>query len=123
MKKKAENRKAAIGLVLMMILLIAVSRGITLTHNMELHPDENVFVRAAVSLKDKIMGLEDVYVEAKEYPEGAYIFQLPFHIAAQIIKQMGGRPISGFVIGRIASVTYFSLASVLGFFLLYRYID
>lgn len=123
MKKKAENRSVAIGIVLMMILLIAVSRGITLTHNMELHPDENVFVRAAVSLKDKVMGLEDVYVEAKEYPEGAYIFQLPFHIVAQIIKQIGGRPISGFVTGRIASATYFSVASVLGFFLLYRYID
>ena len=119
----AENRRKAIEIVLLMILLIAVSRGITLTHNMELHPDENVFVRAAVSLKDKIMGLEDVYVEAKEYPEGAYIFQLPFHVVAQMIKQMGGRPVSGFVTGRIASVFYYSAAAVLGFFFLYRYID
>lgn len=118
-----EDRRNAIRIAVLMILLIIVSRGITLTHNMELHPDENVFVRAAVSMKDKIMGLDDVYVEAKEYPEGAYIFQLPFHVAAQIFKQMGGRPVSGFVIGRIASVFYFSAAAVLGFLLLYRYID
>ena len=123
MLKKTENKSTAIGIALLMILLIAMSRGITLTHNMELHPDENVFVRAAVSLKDKIMGLEEAYVEAKEYPEGAYIFQLPFHIAAQMIKQIGGRPVSGFVIGRIASMTYFSVAAALGLFLLYRYID
>ena len=123
MKKQDENRRRAFRIVWLMILLIAVTRGVTLTHNMELHPDENVFVRASVSLKDKVMGLGDVYEEAKEYPEGAYVFQLPFHIAAQIIKQASGHPINGFVTGRIASVAYFSAAAVLGFFLLYRYID
>ena len=123
MKKQVENRRRAFRIVWLMILLIAVTRGVTLTHNMELHPDENVFVRAAVSLKDKVMGLGDVYEEAKEYPEGPYVFQLPFHIAAQIIKQASGHPINGFITGRIASVAYFSAAAVLGFFLLYRYID
>ena len=123
MRDMAVNRKRTVCVFVLTILLIAVSRGLSLNHNSYLHPDENVFVSAAVSLKDKVMGLSDEYVEAKEYPEGAYVFQLPFHIAAQLYRQATDRPVDGFTVGRIASVVYFSIAVGLGFALLYRFID
>ena len=106
-----------------MILAVVFTRGVTLMHNSYLHPDENVFVSAARSLKDKLMGIEDFYVEAKEYPEGAYVFQTPFHMLAELFLQVTGYKISGFVSSRIAAVTYFTAAAVIGCYMIFRWLD
>ena len=123
MMQGQKRKKAAFVIVLLMILAVATTRGVTLMHNSYLHPDENVFVSAARSLKDRLMGIEDFYVEAKEYPEGAYVFQAPFHILAELFLRATGHKISGFISSRVASVTYFTFAAVIGCFMIFRWID
>ena len=43
MEASVMSRKKASILILCMLLLIAVTRGVSLMHNSYLHPDENVF--------------------------------------------------------------------------------
>lgn len=108
-------------IVLVTVLLIFLTRGLTISHNMELHPDEHVFYNAAQSLKGYLSGSSPVYEEEKEYPEGAIVFQLPIHIATAIINRVFNAGISPQLSGRIAAVFYFTLGAVLGLFLIYRY--
>ncbi len=82
-----KSRKQFIGIMLIMVFMIALTRGLTISHNMELHPDEHVFFNAAQSLKGYISGSSPVYVEEKEYPEGAIVLQLPFHILSSVIAR------------------------------------
>lgn len=105
------NRKIPL-IVLMTIILIIFTRAITLTHNMELHPDEHVFFNAAQSLKGYISGSSPIYEEVKEYPEGAIVLQLPFHILSSIIYRITGTYIEPQVSGRIAAVFYFTIGFV-----------
>lgn len=108
-------------IVLATVLLILLTRGLTISHNMELHPDEHVFYNAAQSLKGYISGSAAVYEEEKEYPEGAIVLQLPIHIATAVINRVFNTGINPQLSGRIAAVFYFTLGAVLGLFLIYRY--
>ena len=116
-----KSRKQFIGIVLIMVFMIALTRGLTITHNMELHPDEHVFYSAAQSLKGYISGSSTVYEEEKEYPEGAIVLQLPFHVLTAIINRLTAADISPQLSGRIAAVFYFTVGAVLGSVVLYRY--
>ena len=104
------------------ILFLLISRIITVTHNMDLHQDESAFYESANSLMRFLSGRENSYSEVKEYPEGAIVLQLPFHIAASLFRHATGIDLSLRLRGRIASILYFVFGAVLGSLLEYRFI-
>lgn len=120
-RRMEKSRKQFIGIVLIMVFMIALTRGLTISHNMELHADERVFFTAAQSLKGYISGSSPVYEEVKEYPEGAIVLQVPFHILTAIISRLAGADISPRLSGRIAAVFYFTVGAVLGCVIIYRF--
>lgn len=119
---KQSNKKAYI-VVAVMIFMIIFTRAITISHNMELHPDEHVFYNAAQSLKNCIFDSTQVFEEEKEYPEGAFVLQLPFHILSSIIYRLSGISVSPQLSGRIAAVFYFTAGAVIGCAILYKYLS
>lgn len=117
----AQSKKNFRIIVLVTVLLILLTRGLTISHNMELHCDEQVFYNAAQSLKGYLFGSSPFYEEVKEYPEGAIVYQLPFHVLTTIINRVFDAGISPQLSGRIASVFYFTAGAVLGLVLIYRF--
>lgn len=117
-------KRSFIRIALFTVVLILLTRVITLTYNRQLHPDEHVFYASVHSLSQSILESDTPFVENKEYPEGTYIFQLPFQLAGQIFRNAIG--IGGTKgiqqIGRLASVFYFVIAVLLGLRLLWRYL-
>lgn len=110
-------------IVLAMLLAVGVTRAVSLTHEMTLHPDEPYFYRSSVSLRDKLLDFDSTYQAAKIYPEGAFVFQLPFHLLDKVLCSLSGQPENPRLWGRIASVVYYMLGCLLGALLLYRYFD
>jgi hypothetical protein len=108
-------------ILLVTVLLIFLTRGLTVSHNIELHCDEQVFFNAAQSLKGYIFGSSPFYEEVKEYPEGAIVYQLPIHIFTAVLNRIFDAGITPKLSGRLASVFYFTLGAVLGLVLIYRY--
>lgn len=117
----AQSKKNFKIIVLVTVLLILLTRGLTISHNMELHPDEHVFFNAAQSLKGYLSGSSPIYEEVKTYPEGAIVYQLPFHIFTAILNRVFDAGISPQLSGRIAAVFYFTAGAVLGLVLIYRF--
>lgn len=117
----AQSKKNFRIIVLVTVLLILLTRGLTISHNMELHPDEHVFFNAAQSLKGYLSGSSPIYEEVKTYPEGAIVYQLPFHILTAILNRIFDAGISPQLSGRIAAVFYFTVGAVLGLVLIYRF--
>lgn len=115
-----KSKKQTRAIIISMVLLILFTRALTASHNMYLHGDEHVFYTAAQSLKGFISGSSDVYEEVKEYPEGAIVLQLPFHIFTAILNRLTNADISPRLSGRIASVFYFTVGAVLGSVIVYR---
>ena len=107
-------------IAVVMVLLILLTRGMTLTHNRELHPDEHVFHLAADSLSDRLLGRSPTFQEVKSYPEGAIVLQVPFHMLASLA---GEKAPDSQMVGRIASVIYFTLGALLLLRLFRRYFD
>ena len=108
------------GFILISMMMILGTRLITITHNMQLHPDEHVFFRAADSLTHFLGGTEE-FIEVKEYPEGAIVLQLPFHAVAAIIRHFSHIDISLRLCSRLASVFYFTLGGALGIIIEYKF--
>ena len=108
-------------LIIFFILVIVSTRAVTIGHNMLLHPDESVFFSASESLKQYLVGSAKEYEEEKEYPEGAIVLQLPFHIGGAVLRKIIGIDFSARLIGRISSVFYFSAGMVLGFIILDKF--
>ena len=103
------------------VLIILITRGLSLTYNMDLHPDENKFFDAATSLLESwLYGTE--YVEEKPYPEGAYLFHLPFQGLRMLTASLLQWELSPRFWGRVASVFYFTLAVLMGMDLLNRFL-
>ena len=117
----AQSKKNFRIIVLVTVLLILLTRGLTISHNMELHPDEHVFFNAAQSLKGYLSGSSPIYEEVKTYPEGAIVYQLPFHILTALLNRIFDAGISPQLSGRIAAVFYFTVGAVLGLVLIYRF--
>lgn len=117
-------RRHFIRIALVTVILVILTRTITLTHNRQLHPDEHVFYHSVTSLVTSILEPGTPFVENKEYPEGTYYFQLPFQLAGQILRNLAG--IDGLKgaqhLGRLASVFYFIISILLGLRLLWRYL-
>ena len=118
------HKRSFIRIALITVILILLTRVIPLTYNRQLHPDEHVFYASVHSLSASILDPDTPFVENKEYPEGTYLFQLPFQLAGQIFRNLIG--IGGTKgiqqIGRLSSVFYFVIAVLLGLRLLWRYL-
>lgn len=121
LRNMAESKKRSVLIVIAMIMLITFTRAIDLKHNMNLHGDEHVFFNAAQSLKNYLLGSAETFEEEKEYPEGAYVFQLPFHILSAIYSNITGNSVNPCISGRLAAIFYFTLGAVLGCAMLYRF--
>lgn len=118
------HKRYFIWITLATVTLIILTRIITLTYNRQLHPDEHVFYLTVSNLVTSILEPGTPFLENKEYPEGTYLFQLPFQLAGQILRNLANiEGLKGIQhIGRLASVFYFIIAVLLGFRLLWRYL-
>lgn len=111
-----EKKRTLLFIILLMTVLIALTRAVSLEHGLAYHPDEHVFFESAASLKDHLLDASVPFEESKEYPEGAYVLQAPFHVLGEWLN-LG----SAAVWGRVASVFYFALGCVIGCLTLYRF--
>ncbi len=102
-----------------MLAALALTRGITIKHNFMGHPDEHVFYGSTEMLMYDILYGEQ-YEPLKAYPEGTYVFRLPFHFAAQLIELEDDYTYNVRLWGRISSVFYYSLGCVLALWLVVR---
>lgn len=119
------NKRDFIRTILVAVILILLTRIVTLTYNRQLHPDEHVFGLTVNNMVQSILKPGIPFEEIKEYPEGTYYFQFPFQLAGQILRNLAN--IEGTKglqhIGRLASVFYFIIAVLLGLQLLRRYLS
>jgi len=118
-KKTNRNQRILIWTIFSMLILILITRVLSLKHGMVLHPDEWVFFNSASSL---FPGRQ--YQVYKTYPEGAFLLQMPFQMIRQLalrLIQFGGdvQKSGAHLVGRISSVVYFSLGAALGCTFLY----
>lgn len=115
------SRKRILWIIIFsMLALIAITRLLTLRHGLKLHPDELVFFSSASSLF-----LNSPYHVYKTYPEGAFLMQMPFQMARQLVLLLmhysnGAQLYGAHITGRFAAVLYFSLGAVLGCTFLYQ---
>jgi hypothetical protein len=85
-------------------------------HEMTLHPDESVFYSSASS----VFKNDYSFKSAKDYPGGAFVFQMPFQFVGKIEAAMSPGGLGERDWGRIASIFYFSTACFIGGIILYR---
>ena len=118
----ADREKSAFILMCFLgAVLILITRALTLTFHMDIHPDEWVFYYGTDSLLDALLhGTE--FVERKEYPEGAYLMHLPFQALGRLISWLTGQEKQLRLWGRISSVCWFTGAVMLGMYLEFRYL-
>lgn len=119
--KRFQNEKRYCLLIVFVVIGICITRGIGLTYNMSIHPDEKVFYSAADSLANYITGGAEEFVEVKEYPEGAYIFQMPFQLLRKGLEIVTGCEQNAVIWGRVSSVFYFIIAVILGIMILKQF--
>ena len=119
--EKSRRDRFLFGLVALSCLLLLGTRLMTVTHNMELHPDEHVFFQAADSLMRFLRGTGEAFEEVKEYPEGAIVLQMPFHLAGDLLRRWTGIDLSMRLCSRLASVFYFTVGAALGIVIEYRF--
>lgn len=117
---KFTRKRILLIIIFSMLALIAITRLLTLRHGLKLHPDEIVFFSSASSLF-----LNSPYHVYKLYPEGAFLLQMPFQMARQLVLLLmhygdGAQLYGAHMTGRFAAVFYFSLGAVLGCTFLYQ---
>ena len=117
---KLSRKRILLIIIFSMLALIVITRLPTLRHGLKLHPDELVFFSSASSLF-----LGSPYHVYKLYPEGAFILQMPFQMARQLVLLLmhygdGAQLYGAHMTGRFAAVFYFSLGAVLGCTFLYQ---
>lgn len=99
---------------LVMTALVLLTRLLTLTHNIYLHPDEHVFYLGSESLAGFLTGRFSAFEEIKEYPEGAIVLLTPFQLLGSGISALTGRPLSPQLCGRLGSTVYFLAGGWIG---------
>lgn len=117
------RRHLLLVIVMLFLLIIIVTRSIDLGHNLSLHPDEPVFYTSANNLMLFIFGKIPSYNVVKPYPEGAYAFQLPFHILCKGINTVFGCEISSQIAGRLSSLIYYALGFLVAAYLLFKHFN
>lgn len=123
MKAQLSSRRFLTALLVSGFLLLILTRLITIRHNILIHPDEHVFFISAQRLMHSLLESETVYTQLVDYPEGAFVLHLPFHLVFALFTRITGRQISYRLIGRIASVCYFLVATGVGLLILKRYFE
>ena len=114
-KKLSLTGKLALCIVLSLAAII-LTRALTMVHNMFLHADEYVFYSSAYRLYLYLSGDTAVYQPVLEYPEGAFILQLPFQMIYRLLSM---KDVTAFQLsGRTASIFYFTLGAFVGFLVL-----
>lgn len=93
------------GLVILLAIGILFTRVPALTHLMEDHPDELVFMTGACGVRDYFFHGAPFIRECKPYPEGAYMLQAPFQEIQNILFH--DSPSARQIAGRFASVLFF----------------
>lgn len=117
---KFTRKRILLIIIFSMLALILITRLLTLRHGLKLHPDEIVFFSSASSLF-----LNSPYHVYKLYPEGAFLLQMPFQMARQLVLLLmhygdGAQLYGAHMTGRFAAVFYFSLGAVFGCTFLYQ---
>jgi len=121
-----KDRCIHIGFVLCIVavlFLIIVSRAVGLTYNLSIHPDESEFYVASSSLAKHLLNPDVPFVEEKEYPEGAYILQLPFQLIKELLDSSEWLWSASPCWSRMSSVFYFVLATIYGIMILTKYMS
>lgn len=105
-------------LVVAMVILIAVTRFVSLMHNAPIHLDEATFYKSARSIFTE----DYTFKPTDPYPNGGFVFFMPAQFMARAIGEKAGIDWlqTSQRYDRIASVLYFSLACVLAMVLIRR---
>lgn len=90
LKDFQRKQYSSMWIVLITVCIILVTRAFSLTYHMAYHPDERCFFSSTNSLMRSIFDANEVFTEFKEYPEGAYLFQLPFHLIGEVFGRLKG---------------------------------
>lgn len=106
-----------------LLLFMIVSRAVGLTYNLSIHPDESEFYNGSKSLAQSILDPNVPFEEEKEYPEGAYVLQMPFQIIKELLDSDHWFWRSAQCWSRISSVFYFVLSVVYGVLILTKYMS
>ena len=99
------------------VTLILLTRGLTIAHNIYLHPDEYVFYRSTAKLIDFMQGKSEAYEPVRLYPEGTFVFHVPFQWICRLISPNFDLQLSS----RIASVVFYTVGVIFGFLLLRKF--
>lgn len=121
-----EERKGNLGFAICiaaLLLFMIVSRAVGLTYNLSIHPDESEFYNGSKSLARSILNPDVPFEEEKEYPEGAYVLQLPFQLIQELLNSDHWFWRSAQCWSRISSVFYFVLAVIYGVLILTKYMS
>ena len=122
--RKDRNSNVAFSICMIAILLFTIaSRFMGLTYNLSIHPDESEFYNGSKSLARSILDPDVPFVEEKEYPEGAYVLQMPFQIIKELIGSSHWFWRSAQCWSRISSVFYFALAVIYGVLILTKFMS
>lgn len=103
-----------------MLAGVALTRGISVRHRLMEHPDEFVFYSSSEILMLDLFFDDGPYEPIKPYPEGAFVFRLPFQLLARQYQLYEDYEQSVALWGRIASVFYYSVGCVLGLWIVYH---
>ena len=121
-----KERKGNLGFavcIAALLLFMVLSRAVGLTYNLSIHPDESEFYNGSKSLAQSILDPNVPFEEEKEYPEGAYVLQLPFQLMKELLDSDHWFWRSAQCWSRISSVFYFVLAVVYGVLILTKYMS
>lgn len=117
------ERRTLICLLVIFLLAIWGTRLLTMGHEIALQPDEQVFFNSAAS----VVYDDYTFKQVRDYPNGAFVFQMPFQFAGRVFSQMFTQDASTInrtlvmkESGRIASIFYFSMGFLLGAVILWR---
>lgn len=106
--EKRDKRLFAL-LVIAMLGLILITRVAGIRHGLDMHTDEYKFEKWASSVV-----YSPYEADFPDYPNGAILFQIPFHLVFRALGGVLGRSLPTWVAGRVASIVYFMLGSWLG---------
>lgn len=113
---KDKNKLYLLLNILFLTVAILITRKIGLMHGADFHVDEPVFFNSAKS----VISGDFLYKPVKPYPNGAFVFQIPFQFLGRIYSLKSDINYNPQLWGRIAAVVYFYFGSLIGLFLCWK---